>query len=223
MRAAPAGKGRRAVEKEGAGEHPPLKLQRAPTQAKTCKPGSLAGIKDGGAELQGRRKPQAGRKDDALIQPAKNADGGSRFLQIVAKPHRAPRKAKPESKLTRVAFRVSRLMEFCSTRELQNQTGHSVSDWPLVVLKELTDNALDACEEAEVAPVISIAVKRDSITIQDNAGGISTNVIKSILDYSVRVSSREAYVSPTAEPRATLSRLFSPWATCSAARPRWRG
>jgi hypothetical protein len=65
------------------------------------------------------------------------------------------------------------------------------------VLKELTDNALDACEEAEVAPVISIAVKRDSITIQDNAGGISTNVIKSILDYSVRVSSREAYVSPT--------------------------
>ena len=88
-------------------------------------------------------------------------------------------------------------MEFCSTRELQNQTGHSVDDWPLVVLKELTDNALDACEEAEVAPVISIAVKRNSITIQDNAGGISTNVIKSILDYSVRVSSREAYVSPT--------------------------
>jgi DNA topoisomerase VI subunit B len=74
---------------------------------------------------------------------------------------------------------------------------HSVYDWPLVVLKELMDNALDACEEAEVAPVISIAVKRDSITIQDNAGGITTKVIKSILDYSIRVSSREAYVSPT--------------------------
>ena len=54
-----------------------------------------------------------------------------------------------QPKLTRVAFRVSRLMEFCTRRELQNQTGHGVDEWPLVVLKELMDNALDACEEAE--------------------------------------------------------------------------
>jgi hypothetical protein len=27
---------------------------------------------------------------------------------------------------------VSRLMEFCSQRELQNQTGHSVYEWTLV-------------------------------------------------------------------------------------------
>jgi hypothetical protein len=137
------------------------------------------------------------RKGTKPIQQAKTAAKGSRFLQIVAKPRRATRKAKPEPKLTRVAFRVSRLMEFCSVRELQNQTGHSVYDWPLVVLKELADNALDGCEEAEVAPVISITVERDSITIQDNAGGIKTKIIKSILDYTVRVSSREAYVSPT--------------------------
>ena len=36
------------------------------------------------------------------------------------------------------------------------------------------DNALDACEEAEVAPVISITVEPGSITIQDNGGGIET-------------------------------------------------
>src|SRR5208283_4257407 len=48
------------------------------------------------------------------------------FLQIVAKPRRGA-----EPKLTRVAFKVSRLMEFCSERELQNQTGHSVYEWPL--------------------------------------------------------------------------------------------
>jgi hypothetical protein len=36
-----------------------------------------------------------------------------------------------------VAFPVSRLMEFCTKRELQNQTGHSVYQWLLVVLKEL--------------------------------------------------------------------------------------
>jgi DNA topoisomerase VI subunit B len=130
------------------------------------------------------------------VQQAKKPMGDAHFLQIVAKPDRAPGR-KSQQKLTRVAFRVSRLMEFCTRRELQNQTGHSVEEWPLVVLKELMDNALDACEEAEVAPVISITVSPGSITIQDNAGGIETETIKSVLDYSIRVSSREAYVSPT--------------------------
>jgi len=115
----------------------------------------------------------------------------------VAKPKRAAREAKPEPKLTRVAFTVSRLMEFCSERELQNQTGHSILEWPLVVCKEAIDNALDACEEAEVAPGITVIVEPDAIIVQDNAGGFDAETIKSILDYSIRVSSREAYVSPT--------------------------
>src|SRR6516164_5471025 len=130
------------------------------------------------------------------VDIAKNPTRDSRFLQIVAKPKQAVRK-KPEPKLTRVAFKVSRLMEFCSERELQNQTGHSIYDWPLVVGKEIVDNALDACEEAEVAPEITVIVDSGTIIIQDNAGGIDTETIESILDYTIRVSSREAYVSPT--------------------------
>lgn len=136
------------------------------------------------------------RQAAARFEQAKKSARGSQFLQIVAKPKRAARK-KPEPKLTRVAFKVSRLMEFCSERELQNQTGHSFYDWPLVVGKELVDNALDACEEAEVAPNITVIVDPGTITIQDNAGGIDTETFESILDYTIRVSSREAYVSPT--------------------------
>jgi DNA topoisomerase VI subunit B len=130
------------------------------------------------------------------FQQAKRPDEGVSVFTNCGKADRRPRPAK---KLTRVAFAVSRLMEFCTKRELQNQTGHSVYQWLLVVLKELMDNALDACEEAEIAPVISIEVNPESgtIIIQDNAGGIETNTIKSILDYTIRVSSREAYVSPT--------------------------
>jgi len=127
------------------------------------------------------------------FEQAKNPTGTPQFLQIVAKPKRG----KPEAKLTRVAFKVSRLTEFCSERELQNQTGHSIGEWPLVVAKEIFDNALDACEEAEVAPEIAITVDPSVVTIQDNAGGIDAETIESILDYTVRVSSREAYVSPT--------------------------
>jgi len=90
-------------------------------------------------------------------------------------------------------------MEFCSLRELQNQTGHNVWDWPLVVLKELLDNALDACEESEVAPVVKISVnsKTGTIMIDDNGPGIPEETIRGVCDYSVRVSSREAYVSPS--------------------------
>jgi hypothetical protein len=132
------------------------------------------------------------------FEQAKNPVKSDQFLQIVARPEPPePAKSKSETKLTRVAFKVSRLMEFCSERELQNQTGHAFYDWPLVVGKELMDNALDAAEEAEVAPTITLIVDPGTITIEDNAGGIGGETIESILDYSIRVSSREAYVSPT--------------------------
>jgi hypothetical protein len=120
------------------------------------------------------------------FQQAKKSTSRPRFLQIEAE--RDPtirKKSKTTQKLTRVAFKVSRLMEFCSERELQNQTGHSIYDWPLVVGKEIVDNALDACEEAEVAPDITIIVDPETIIIQDNAGGIDTETIESILDYTI--------------------------------------
>jgi hypothetical protein len=95
------------------------------------------------------------------FQPAKTSEAEAPVFTNCGKADRAPRKqkrARREQKVTRVAFRISRLMEFCTKRELQNQTGHSVYEWPLVAPKEIMDNALDACEEAETAPVISVNV-----------------------------------------------------------------
>jgi DNA topoisomerase VI subunit B/DNA-binding transcriptional regulator YdaS (Cro superfamily) len=102
-----------------------------------------------------------------------------------------------QKKLTRVPFTVSRLMEFCSRKELVNQTGHDVREWSLVVVKELLDNALDHCEEVGIAPAISIEVQGDKIIVEDNGHGIPAKIIEGVLDYSIRVSSREAYCSPT--------------------------
>jgi len=87
-------------------------------------------------------------------------------------------------------------LEFCSEKELTAQTGHESDKWPLVILKELADNALDACEEAGVAPEINVTVDSDGITIADNGPGLPADTIDGVLDYSVRVSSREAYVAP---------------------------
>jgi hypothetical protein len=101
--------------------------------------------------------------------------------------------------LERVAFRTSRLAEFVGRRELTAQTGHPPDEWPLVVLKELVDNALDECEEAMIAPKIDIEVSTDpgEISVTDNGRGLPLETVRDVLDYSCRVSSREAYVSPT--------------------------
>ena len=46
------------------------------------------------------------------------------------------------TKLQRETFVTSREMDFFSEKELTTQTGHDVSEWPLVIVKELIDNAL---------------------------------------------------------------------------------
>jgi DNA topoisomerase VI subunit B len=104
--------------------------------------------------------------------------------------------ALPAPTLERVTFRTSRLLDFLSRKELIAQTGHSEEQWPLVVVKELVDNALDACEEAGVAPVVNVSVDEDGIEVSDNGPGLPAETLAGVLDFSVRVSSREAYVAP---------------------------
>jgi hypothetical protein len=107
-------------------------------------------------------------------------------------------------KLIRTTFKTSRLLEFCSKKELVNQTGHPVEQWPLVILKELTDNALDASEDAGTAPIITVTVARDKIVVEDNGPGIPADTVTGMLDFASRTSSNEAYVSPTrTRPRHT--------------------
>src|SRR6516164_7021782 len=108
-------------------------------------------------------------------------------VKVYTSPHR----------LARETFKTSRLLDFCSERELTKQIGHGVAQWPLVILKELVDNALDAAEEAGIAPVIQIEVADGTITITDNGPGIPAETVAGVLDFSVRASAREAYASPT--------------------------
>jgi len=118
--------------------------------------------------------------------------------------------------LKRHTFTTSRLLEFTSQKELALQTGQPVELWPLVILKELPDNSLDACEEAGIAPelVLTIDSARGLITVADNGPGIPPETVASILDFTTRTSSREAYVSPTrgAQGNALKTVLAMPFA-----------
>jgi DNA topoisomerase VI subunit B len=100
-------------------------------------------------------------------------------------------------KLERPTFRTSRLLDFLSRKELIAQTGHEPAEWPLVGLKELLDNAVDACEEAAIPPEVTVTVDDDGIAVADNGPGMPPETVDGVLDFNVRVSSREAYVSPT--------------------------
>jgi hypothetical protein len=88
------------------------------------------------------------------------------------------------------------LLDFLSPKELVAQIGHEPAAWPLVVLKELVDNALDVCEEIDMSPKISVVVDKSGISVADNGPGLPAETVGRIIDFSIRVSSREAYVSP---------------------------
>jgi DNA topoisomerase VI subunit B len=108
---------------------------------------------------------------------------------------RDPRPAR--AVLRRTIFATSRLLEFCSTKELVAQTGHQPDVWPVMLLKELTDNACDIAEEAGTAPAVVVIVEESGITVRDNGPGLPASTVQGLLDFNIRLSSREAYVSPT--------------------------
>jgi DNA topoisomerase VI subunit B len=111
--------------------------------------------------------------------------------------------------LERDVFTTSRRAEFCTRRELERQTGHDADDWPLYVVKELLDNAIDGTEEAGIAPTIEIDVSADRITVSDNGLGIADETIKRLLDLESRTSSRAHYISPTRGAQGqALSTIF---------------
>src|SRR6516162_4126308 len=104
---------------------------------------------------------------------------------------------KTQPAVQRSTFVTSREMEFCNRKELAMQIGHDQRCWPLALLKELIDNSLDACESAGIAPEISVDLRSDSFCVADNGPGLPEATLRKSLDYTVRVSDKSFYVSPT--------------------------
>ncbi len=103
--------------------------------------------------------------------------------------------------LERSVFETSRDAEYVDLRELQAQTGQARDQFAAVILKELVDNALDACETAGIAPRVTIDVTEDAgilqIAVSDNGTGISPETVKRITNFQTRTSDKAAYRAPT--------------------------
>ena len=100
-------------------------------------------------------------------------------------------------RLARETFSISRELEFLTEKELEMQIGHGRQWWPVALIKELMDNALDACETAGAPPEIEIEVAEDGFAVADNGPGIPEAVIARSLDFMQRVSDKALYISPT--------------------------
>src|SRR5215210_1404942 len=104
-------------------------------------------------------------------------------------------------KLERTTFESSRAGEYFDARELQAQTGQPISNFTTVALKELLDNALDACETAGVAPEVRVEVQEDGdsirLIVSDNGPGIPPETVRKVLNFNTRTSDKAAYRSPT--------------------------
>ncbi len=99
--------------------------------------------------------------------------------------------------LQRETFELSRAMEFFSEKVLTAQIGHDREYWPVALLKELLDNALDACESAGIAPTINVTLEDDALIVADNGPGLPLSTLEKSLDYSILVSDKTGYVSPS--------------------------
>jgi DNA topoisomerase VI subunit B len=98
----------------------------------------------------------------------------------------------------RVAFTTSRALEFFTESELTTQIGYRKELWPLVLIKELIDNAIDACETSTTKAIeIGVELDKDWVAVSDNGPGIAHKIIKGVLDYNVRISDKKNYVGPT--------------------------
>lgn len=101
----------------------------------------------------------------------------------------------------RTFFETPRAAEFLTTDGLRKRTGHTAEWFAVVALKELVDNALDACEQAGVTPHISIEVAERAslltITVADNGDGLRPEVVERILNFDALASDKSAYIAPT--------------------------
>jgi len=121
-------------------------------------------------------------------------------------------------------FRSSIALDFFSVKALQVQIGRTLSVWPLALLKELIDNALDSCELQGMPPDIAVTVEADALSVRDNGGDLPEAALPDSLDYTIRVNEKsDSKISvslcspfePLNTPRPSASQPGNRWASSS--------
>lgn len=92
---------------------------------------------------------------------------------------------------------TSQANQYFSVDGLRILTGMEENEWPLVILKELIDNALDAVDQINKDKTIFIDLHENGITVWNSGVEIEEEDLKTIHDFKVFVSSTHLYRLPT--------------------------
>src|ERR1041385_2789468 len=92
-------------------------------------------------------------------------------------------KGSNSAKLQRTTFTVSRELEYFTEKELDREIGDNVFRWPLLITKELIDNALDACETGTAPVEITVKLDGTRISVADNGPGLPESTLTESLNY----------------------------------------
>ena len=117
------------------------------------------------------------------------------------------------------------MAEYFDRQELQAMTGQPFMRFAAVAMKELIDNALDACEATGAAPELRVdVVARNGelrFAVSDNGAGIDPDVVARILDFNTRPSDKALYRTPTrgAQGNALKTVVGMPFALWSGNAP----
>jgi DNA topoisomerase VI subunit B len=104
-------------------------------------------------------------------------------------------------------------LDFFTEANLSTQIGTERRMWGIAVLKEMIDNALDACETASISPAITVTVTDDGLAVEDNGPGIPRATLEASLDFSKRVSANAYYVSPSRGRLGNALKVL--WGVCA--------
>jgi DNA topoisomerase VI subunit B len=91
-----------------------------------------------------------------------------------------------------------RSLDYVSLQGLSTQTGCNPRDLDVFVLKELVDNALDACEVAN--PTVEVTFETDkfvTLTVKDNGRGLTEADVKRVTDFERSYSTKFHHKYPT--------------------------
>jgi hypothetical protein len=108
----------------------------------------------------------------------------------------------------RTHFDTPRAAEYFHADELAKLTGQNPDRFAAVALKELMDNALDACESAGISPEVEVEatlllddggddIEHIRLTVTDNSEGIPPDVVERMLNFNTLTSDKAHYRTPS--------------------------
>lgn len=85
---------------------------------------------------------------------------------------------------------VPREQDYFSEKAIKELTGFDPDSWPLLVTKELIDNALDSVDQASGERTVKVTTSKSGLSVNDSGPGLTQGTFKLVYDFTKYTSSK---------------------------------